>query len=295
MALFAVIVREGSFTAAARALGITKQSVSERVAKLEAELGVGLLARSTRSMRLTEPGERFHRACAAMVALADEATQEVREAHSEPSGLLRITAPEVLGYALILPAVAELRRRHPGLEFELALDDRRVDLIQGHFDLAVRLGDAPKGFSATKLGEAKLLYVASPKLLETQHPQTLAQLAKLPCVGRARVERWALGRRSVRVEPVVVISSHEGLRHAACLGLGVARAAQALVEEDVRRGRLQELFDGRPALRGPVHVIWRTGAHRSRRMELFIETLARLARDWAPLGGRALARTRNTT
>ena len=295
MALFAVVVREGSFTAAARALGITKQSVSERVAKLEAELGVGLLARSTRSMRLTEPGERYHRACVAVVALADEASREVRQAHSEPSGLLRIAAPEVLGHALVLPAVAELRQRHPGLEFELALEDRRVDLIQGQFDLAVRLGEAPKGFSATKLGEAKLLYVASPKLLEGHDPRTLAQLTKLPCVGRARVERWALGRRSVRVEPAVVVSSHEALRHAACLGIGVARAAQALVEEDIRRARLRVLFDGRPALQGPVHAIWRTGAHRPRRLELFVEALVRLAKAWAPLAGGALARARNTT
>ena len=290
MSLFVVIVREGSLTAAARALGITKQSVSERLMKLERALGVGLLARSTRRMRLTDPGERFHRACLAVVTLADDAVDDVRRADSELRGRLRITAPEILGHELLLPAVAELRREHPGVRFELLFSDERFDLIDAGFDLAVRLGDPPKGLSAMNLGRAEQVYVASPELLgAAPHgpgaPRTLAKLGELPCIGRAKVERWSLGRRSLRVEPAVIVSTHEGLRRAACLGLGVARAPKALVSADLERGRLELLFDGRPAMHGPVHAVWQTGAYVPRRLELFLEVLARRARAWPPLGG----------
>jgi len=286
MALLATVVHEGSFTAAARALGITKQSVSERVAKLEGALGVALLARSTRSMRLTDPGERYHRACVSVVSMAEEAAHDVRRAHAEPSGLLRVTAPDILGHELLLPAVAELRAKHPGIRFELLLTDQRIDLIEGGFDVAIRLGDPPKGLDARALGVGTQLYVASPHLLaERDEPRSLAQLAKLPCIGRSPVERWMLGRRSLRVEPAVVVNTHEGLRRAACLGLGVARVSHALVAEDVRRRRLQVLFGGRPALRGPVHAVWRTRAHIPRRLELFLDVLTARASDWAPLAG----------
>ena len=285
MALFATVVREGSFTAAARARGVTKQSVSERVAKLERELGVGLLARSTRRMRLTDPGERYHRACVSVVSLAEEAAQDVRRAHSEPSGLLRVTAPDFLGHELLLPAVAELRERHPGVRFELVLSDKRIDVIEGGFDLAIRLGEPPKGLDARKLGIGKQLYVVRPDLLAARaQPRSLAGLGDLPCIGRSPVERWSLGRRTRRIEPAVLVNTHEGLRRAACLGLGVARVAHASVAEDVRGGRLEVLFGGRPALQGPVHAVWRTRALVPRRLELFLEVLEARAREWAPLG-----------
>ena len=286
MALFAAVVREGNFTAAGRALGITKQSVSERVAKLEASVGVRLLARSTRTMQLTEPGERFHQACVEVVSLAEEAARAARRADSEPSGLLRVAAPEVLGHELLLAAVAELRCSHPGVLFELALSDQSVDIIKDGFDLAIRLGDLPKGLSSRKLGQAKRLFVASPELLEAQgSPRNLADLGSIAFVGRARVERWSLARRTVTVEPAVVVSTHEGLRRAACLGLGVARVAHALVNDDLRSGRLRALFDGRPALQGPVHAVWRTGSLVPRRLELFLDVLVHRAKEWAPLAG----------
>ncbi|MCA9607242.1 MAG: LysR family transcriptional regulator [Myxococcales bacterium] len=285
MPLFAAVVREGSFTGAARALGITKQSVSDRVARLEAELGVTLLARSTRRMQLTEPGERYHRACLAVVALADDAANEVRRTQREPGGLLRVTAPEVLGQELLLPVIAEVRAKHPRIRFELDLDDARVDLIERGMDVAVRLGDVPKGLASRRLGVARQVYVACPDLVGDRELRGLSALADLPCVGRAPVERWTLGRTTVRVEPDVVVTGHEGLRTAACLGLGVARISAALVSEDVRDCRLRVLFGGRPALRGPVHAVYREGSPRPRRLDLFLDTLVRHAARWPPLAG----------
>lgn len=292
MALFATVARAGSFTAAARALGITKQSVSERVGKLEQRLGVSLLARSTRSMRLTEPGERFLRACESVVALAEEATREIAKGREEPKGLLRVTAPEVLGHELVLPVVAELRARHAGLRFALALTDERLDPIEAGLDVALRLGEVPKGASARLLGHAKQLFVASPELIARhREPRTLAQLEGLPCVGRAAAERWTLAGRTRRIEPAVVVSTHEGLLRAARLGLGVTRIAEALAADDLRKGRLVALFDARPALAGPVHALHREPL--SRRVELFLEVLERHARRFAPLGAANRSMTKS--
>jgi DNA-binding transcriptional LysR family regulator len=125
MILFARIVTEASFTGAARQLGITKQSASERIARLEEALGVRLLERTTRRVRPTEAGSRYYERCAAIASLVDEANLEARAAQVEPTGLLRVSAPVLYGRRFLAPVVVEFLRSYPRARVEILLADRR--------------------------------------------------------------------------------------------------------------------------------------------------------------------------
>lgn len=284
MALFASVVQAGSFTAAASELGITKQAVSQRIAGLEASLGVSLLARSTRSMKLTEAGEQLLPACRDIVARAAQARAAVHRSQRALGGWLRVTAPEVLGNELLIPVVAELSRAHPALRFELAMTNRVVDLIEEGFDVALRLGEPAKGAGSRPLGRVRGLYVAAPSYVERRGaPSGLRDLARHACIASAAAERWSLGGRSAAIEPSVIVSTHEAIHRAALAGLGVARLPEAIAAADVEAGRLTVLFGGRPAIAGPVHAVWRTDPYVPRRVEALIDLLVERARSWPPL------------
>lgn len=282
MALFAAVVRAGTFTAAAKALGVTKQSVSKRIRGLEEEAGAQLLARTTRSMRLTESGERFHRACEEIVARADDALRELGEATDEVRGTLRVTAPVVLGESLVVDVAAALRVLHPQLHIELMLTDRFVNLVEEGFDVAIRLGaGASKTDAVQKLGEARQVYVASPAFV-SEHGAPRG-LVGVPCITRESHERWRLGARHVAVEGVLRVNTFAAVRRAALAGAGVARLPMALVDRDVQDDRLLLLFNGAPAVEGAVYAVWREAPHVPHRITLFVDELARRAKNWPPL------------
>jgi DNA-binding transcriptional LysR family regulator len=284
MALFAAVVRAGSFTAAASELGITKQAVSRRVAGLEASLGVSLLARSSRSMKLTEAGAQLLPACEEIVARASEARAAVHRSQHDLGGWLRVTAPEVLGHELLMPVVAELARSHPALRFELLMTNRVVDLIEEGFDVALRLGEPAKGAGARLLGRARGLYLASPRYVEARgEPRSLRDLGRHACIVSTAGERWSLGGRSVAVEPALVVNTHEAVHRAVLAGLGIARLPEALASADLEAGRLRALFGGRPAIAGPVHAVWRTEPYVPRRVAALVRLLVEHAEAWPPL------------
>lgn len=138
MALFAEIVDSGSLSAAARRLGSTPSAVSQQLRLLEEALGLVLLHRSTRRLTLTEAGERYYPACAAMVAQARSADQALERLRDEPEGELRLAAP--IGFGELLASALEPLRRHPRLRLHLLLDDTPIDLIGERVDLALRVG-----------------------------------------------------------------------------------------------------------------------------------------------------------
>jgi DNA-binding transcriptional LysR family regulator len=140
LAVFVALVRAGSFTAAAEALGMTKAMVSQHVARLERELGVTLLLRSTRRMTLTEAGNTFHAACVRILAEAEAAIEQAGRGQEKPSGTLRLTATGDYGTAVIAPVLADFLRANPQLQVDLVLADHVSDLIAERFDLAIRMG-----------------------------------------------------------------------------------------------------------------------------------------------------------
>ena len=137
---FVTVVETGSFTAAADRLGVAKSAVSRRVSDLEDRLGVQLLRRTTRRLNLTDTGRAFHEHASRILADLDEAESAVLQQHGELRGTLKVALPLSFGIRHMCAPIAEFSRRHPRVEFDLDLNDRRIDLLEEGVDVAVRIG-----------------------------------------------------------------------------------------------------------------------------------------------------------
>ncbi len=178
MALFATVVDSGSLAAAGRRLGQSTSSVSQQLRELEAALGVTLLLRSTRKLRLTEAGARFVGGCRALLDAAEQAGRELEQLRDAPQGELRVASP--VGFARHLgPALAPLMAAHPGLSLHLNVDDGLIDLIEARIDLALRFGRLPdSNWVAERLATQPMAICAAPAYLARRGlpsaPQELA-------------------------------------------------------------------------------------------------------------------------
>src|SRR5258708_17286374 len=175
--LFVRVVESRSVTAAAEALGREKSSVSRAVARLESDLGVRLLQRTTRKLALTDAGQAFYERVRTSVAGVDEAANAVRELGSEPRGVVRMTAPpdvDVLGLGEV---IAEFVERHPAIQVDVSMSSRQVDLVAEGFDLALRAGRLmDSSLVARRIGSADLAMFASPQYLKRRgRPTTVEQ------------------------------------------------------------------------------------------------------------------------
>ncbi len=279
MILFATVVHEGGFTGAARLLGLTKQSVSERVAKLEQQLGVRLLERSTRWVRLTDRGALYHAHCVAIASRVDEANAEVQRLQAEPTGLLRVSAPALYGRRYLAPLLAELLADHPKLRVDLSLTDRRVDLIEEGFDAAIRVGELDdSALTARKLGEGHVYYLASPSYLGRARS---VDLRRSRCVGVRPFETWRHEGAAIKVEPVLVVNDLEVACAAAIAGVGVARLPSIVCREAVEAGQLRVLFGPEAIATPSVYAIYPSRAHLPPKVRVFVDALAQLG---APMG-----------
>ena len=247
MALFAEIVDSGSLSAAARRVGSTPSAVSQQLRLLEEALGLVLLHRSTRRLTLTEAGERYYPACAALVAQARSADQALERLRDEPEGELRLAAP--IGFGELLAAALEPLRRHPRLRLHLLLDDTPIDLIGERVDLALRVGRfTDSSLVARRLGELQRQLCAAPRYLaERGWPRHPAELAGhdwlgLPPRGAAADTLSFQGlqgeREEVRVEARLFASQVTALQAMAVAGWGLYVGMADDVRQPMAEGRL---------------------------------------------------------
>jgi DNA-binding transcriptional LysR family regulator len=282
MLLFVSVVREGSFTAAARQLGVTKQSVSERVARLEAALGVRLLERTTRALRPTVAGSRYFERCSTIAGLVEEANVEAREQQVEPTGLLRVSAPYLYGRRFLAPVVAAYLGQHPSARVEVVLTDRRIHLVEEGFDLCVRVGPLDdSSMAARKLGEGHTYFVASPAFVAEHGRPTPETLHAFRSVATRADERWDVGGRSIPVEPVLVANDFEIACACAVAGVGVALVPSIVCRDAVEDGRLEVLFAGSAV---PVHVLYPSRRQLPARVRVFVACMGALITPMRPLG-----------
>lgn len=268
MAVFARVVEARSFSAAARMLGLTKSAVSKQVARLEAELGVRLLHRTTRSLSLTEAGRAVAAHAAQAVALVREASGAVADLNDAPRGLVRMTAPVSFGKSCLAPRLPALLAAHPELRIQLVLLDRPVDLAEEGYDLAIRLTRTlPQGVVARPLMRIGYLLCAAPAYLaRVRGPRAPGDLAALNCLryeAAGRPERWRFERAgetaAVGVTGNLSINNSEALREAALAGLGVALLPEYAVRGDVAAGRLRALcprWQAQAPFGTTAHAVW---------------------------------------
>ncbi|SHM20685.1 LysR family transcriptional regulator [Rhodanobacter sp. OK091] len=289
LAVFVALVRAGSFTAAAEQLGLTKAMVSQHLAKLERELGVTLLLRSTRRMSLTEAGTRFHADCVRLLADAEAAIERVGSNRDTPSGTLRLTTSTDYGMAVVAPALASFCQLHPQVQVDLAIGDRISDLIAERFDLAIRLGWLrDSSMHATRLGSFRQLVVAAPAYLSVhgtpRRPEDLAAHGWIAMSVLATPLRWTFvsgsgHRRSVRMRQVAQANNAAAVRAMVLAGAGVAVLPDYLAEEDIRSGRLVVLLAQYRLPQGGIHAVY-PGKQPPAKVRSFIDHLReRLARS----------------
>lgn len=294
MAVFVRVVEEGSFIGAGRRLGVPKSTVSRRVAELEARLGVRLLHRTTRALHPTEAGAAYFERCAPLVALAEQAERAVMQDQLAPTGLLRITAPSLLGERILAPIVFAFLARYPAVRVELHLADQRVDLVEEGYDLAIRAGNLPDSeLVARRLGAASSCVVASPAYVAAHGvPASLVALRDHQCilVGVGTGPHvWVLadedGPRSIPVTGPLVVNSVLLAYHAAVAGLGVARLPRFLVEEDIAAGRLLVVVEDRPIPGAGVFALFPGGRAPPTKVRVFLDMLSEYleGRPWRSL------------
>lgn len=263
-AVFVRVVQAGSFSAAARQLGLPTSTVSTRVARLERRLGVTLLQRTTRRLHLTEAGSLYFEHASTGLGYLMEAEAALDEARQQPQGILKMTAPADLGDALLGHLLAETQARYPALSLELWLTERYVDLVAEGVDVAIRMGELrDSSLIAKSLGTIQWALFASPSYLQQAAPITSpVELAQHPCVQFTPMGRhhWELqrGTNEIRVPlPGQVLVNNIGVvKTMVESGQGVALLPTFICQAAVRQGGLQRLL---PEWRGQadaVHLVY---------------------------------------
>lgn len=280
MRLFARVAEARSFTAAARLLGVPKQTLSRRIAALEQALDVQLLHRTTRRLHLTEVGAAYAERCAEIVRLAEDANRAVTEAQEEPRGVLRVTADPVFGEAFLAGLVVEYASRWPEVHVDVMLTRRRVDLAEEGFDVAFRVGrvDDP-ALTATNLGPARVRYCASPAYLARRGtPASPGDLRSHDCilvVSDGAPMRWPFrGPRGHELVPVagrLRFNSFAMAHAAASSGLGIGIFPEFACAEDIRRRRLVAVLDDWVIDAGAVWLVHPTARFLTARVRAFVE------------------------
>ncbi len=247
MAAFARVVDAGSFSAAAREMGMTPSAVSRQVARLEAVLHVRLLERTTRKLRMTEAGTAAYRRCQAMVAAAREVLALSDTASTTASGLVRVSMPKALGRQVVHPLMASFLRQYPDVNVQLVITDRTVDLFQESVDMAISITDSPPpGLAARPLVRIRHLVCASPRYLAEHgvptHPRDLVQHSCLYLGEDAQDRHWRF-RRNGDEERVKVsgryIANHSEVRLEGALNhLGIASLPEFTARNSLAQGAL---------------------------------------------------------
>lgn len=247
MSVFVRTVEIGSFVGAAEDADISPTMAAKHVQFLERRLGARLLNRTTRRQSLTEIGRLYYQRCKALLADANAAEEVVTQMQAAPRGLLRITAPLVMGAHLVAYSLGDYLTLYPQVQVDLVLTDRVVNLVEEGFDLAVRSGPLHQGgFVARPLRPLRMLLAASPAYLkrhgEPRKPSDLSRHCCLDFAHWARHDVWRLlgprGEVRVPVKGNLRINSGEALRQAALAGSGIIMQSELLLADDIARGRL---------------------------------------------------------
>ncbi|PFG11086.1 LysR family transcriptional regulator [Marinobacter sp. LV10MA510-1] len=279
VAEFVAVAEAGSFTVAARKLEISTAQVSRQVSALEERLTTRLLYRTTRKVSVTEAGQIYYQHCRPLLDGLNEAERALTNLQSVPQGRLKITAPTTYGESRISPLLNDFIALYPGVSAELILTNQKVDLVDGGFDLAIRLGNLENStMMAKRLGSRRQYMCASPQYLERHgSPATLADLAQHNCLP-GTLDTWrfqvAGQEKTIRVRGNLHCNSGYALLDAALKGIGIVQLPDYYVEPCVADGRLVSLLQQhQPGLEG-IWALYPHNRHLSPKVRLLVDYLA---------------------
>lgn len=285
-----------SFTAAANQMGLTASGVSKAIARLEGELGVKLLHRTTRSLSLTADGAIFLDRCRQVLSDLNDARLALSQTASEPRGRLRVSMPVALGRLIVIPGLVRLRGRYPELVIEASVTDRHIDLVEEGFDAAIRIGELPdSGLIARRLAGTRWVTCAAPAYLDRfGHPATLEELEgheRVIFVSRetGRVMPWVFNDGGTRrIGPGgggFTVDNGEALVDAALAGGGIIYIHSYMVSHLVADGRLQSILDAFAAPGPGIHVVYPSSRHLSPKVRAFLDLAGELFPPGRPSSG----------
>lgn len=273
----------GSFVAAGRVLDLSASAVGKAVTNLEKQLGVRLLQRSTRSIRLTEEGRLFHERCRRILDDLDDAEASLADAVALPRGRLRVSVP-IVSYHLLLPVLPEFVRRHPEIELDLDFNDRIVDLIDEEVDVAIRSGVLPDSRLMTRaLRPFQQLLCATPAYLEAlgmpECPRDLDghHAVRFRFPNSRKLQEWPLAPSDgpePRLKTVLTCNNMEALSGAVLSGLGIGCLPDFLARNHLRDGRLCTILDAHLDAPGQFHLLWPSNRHLSPKVRVFVDFLS---------------------
>jgi DNA-binding transcriptional LysR family regulator len=283
-ALYAEVILHGGFTAAGRALGLPKSTLSRRIAALETRLGVRLIERSTRRFRVTEVGQAFYERCRTIVLDVQQADAVVSDALGEPHGIVRCSCPLGLMEALS-PTLTSFLKTYPKAQLQMVAVDRAVDLIDERIDVAIRVRTALTTDAALimrTLGHSSRILVAAPKLAKLCKKGDLDALSELPTLAstdQIGLVTWdffdANGtQRSVTHQPRMTCADFGALRSAALAGLGIALLPEHFCSKELDEGSLVHVLPKWCTEVGIVHIVFTTRRGLPPVVRAFIEHLA---------------------
>lgn len=281
--VFAAVVEEEGFTAAARQLDVSKSYVSKQISRLEDRLGVRLLNRTTRHVSTTGEGRAFYERCAQILDDLEEAERALTQAHSEPVGTLRMTAPMSFGNKYLAPAVGDFMCEHPDIKIDIHFSDRLVDIVEEGYDLAVRVGQLQdSSLIVRRVAPTTGYVVGSPAYLNKfGHPRSPEELAEHRCLLYTYLRTgatWKLhdgGGREVAVEVDGPMRANNGqaLLEAARSGLGLVLTPDFIAAGALRSGVLERTL---PDWHGDTGAVWALYPHRrhlSAKVRVFVDFL----------------------
>lgn len=250
---FLAVAELNSFGKAAQELGIAQSTVSRRITNLETRLGHPLVLRTTRKVALTDAGVTYAADLRDVVSRLETADNRLQSGLQSVEGVLRVTMPTAFGRAFVLPRIAQLTEHYPRLRFEVDLSDRYVDLLDGEFDVAIRLASpAQSGVRYETIHTFSPALCASPDYLQAHGPvQGLADLAEHAWLAQrvyaptlSYPVRWRGHQTQLQINPRISVSDSTSLRTLALLGAGLAVLPRYLVDEALRSGQLVEVLPG---------------------------------------------------
>lgn len=277
---FVAVAKCCSFTAASKSLGISTAQVSRQISQLEDRLNTKLFYRTTRKVTLTEEGKVYFRHCSQVLDGLEEAERALSSLKDVPQGLIKMTAPVAYGESHIMPIVTDFMVRYPKVDIICELTNQRLDILNGGYDLAIRIGTLEDStLMAKRLSTRKQFVVASPQYIANfGAPYSLSELQHHNCLQGSQ-SHWHFieaGKvKSIKVQGSLVCNSGHSLLDAAIRGLGIAQLPDYYVAEAIVDGKLQVLLEAFQQDNESIWALYPKNRHLSPKVRLLVDTLAK--------------------
>ena len=290
MAVFACVVETQSFTLAAKALRVSKSSVSKDIYWLEQLLGVKLLNRTTRQVQITDVGLEYYRHCERILTEVTSANAMVEKQQSEPTGLVKVLSPISFAHYQLIPIVNQLLSEYPKLQIDLELSDEDANLIAANFDVSIMVTNhPPESYVARKLMDIDWVFCASPNFLETHStPSAPGQLENYDCLTYRQRHpiHHTLTLKHTSEDPIEIhirskfrCNTSTALLEAAIAGVGIAYLPKFIAKQAIEKGQLVSLLEDWYLQPEAAYAIYQANHFMLPKVRVLVERLQKIGRE----------------